>query len=297
MRRRLTVLLAPAFIAAACSGGSPAEGEAVEAQPAGESAAALDDGERVTLDRTGPVAGPVEQAGDRPSTTTTVLAEEMMLDELNVAYFSEWPAASQVARAAVSYGDALDMAVNWIPFTPGDDLARAMETGEIDIAHSHDATSFARLVSGGATLLMVGIAAGYADSGNTPGAEQGADGVSGFGVVSTTRDFAAEYPEAVSGFLRATDDAYRAYNADRELLIDRIASMAGLDRDATIALLDGLVLPERDAQLSEAWLGGAVQQVMKDRMDLLADQGVIDSALGSYDAYVDTSFLESVDRG
>lgn len=297
MRRRLTALLVLALIAAACSGGSPAEREAVEAQSAGESAAALDNGEQVTPDQPGPVVGPVEQAGDRPSTTTTIFAEEMMLDELNVAYFSEWPAASHAARAAVSYGDALDMAVNWIPFTPGDDLARAMEAGEIDIAHSHDATSFARLVSGGATLLMVGIAAGYVDSGDMTGAEQGAAGVSGFGVVSTTRGFAAEYPDAVSGFLRVTDDAYRVYNADRELLIDPIASMAGLDRDATIALLDGLVLPERDAQLSEAWLGGAVQQVMKDRMDLLADQGVIDSTLGSYDAYVDTSFLETVNRG
>ena len=47
-------------------------------------------------------------------------------------------------------------------------------------------------------------------------------------------------------------------------------------------------------QLSEAWLGGTVQQVMKDRMDFFVAQGEIASALPSYDSFVDTSFLEAV---
>ena len=37
-----------------------------------------------------------------------------------------------------------------------------------------------------------------------------------------------------------------------------------------------------------------MQQVMKDQMDFFVAQGEIDSALGSYDAFVDTSFLEAV---
>ena len=48
-------------------------------------------------------------------------------------------------------------------------------------------------------------------------------------------------------------------------------------------------------QLSAAWLGGTVQQVMKDQMDFFVAQGEIDSALGSYDDFVDTSFLEGVE--
>jgi len=34
--------------------------------------------------------------------------------------------------------------------------------------------------------------------------------------------------------------------------------------------------------------------VMKEQMDFFAAQGEIDSALRSYDAFVDTSFLEAV---
>ena len=47
-------------------------------------------------------------------------------------------------------------------------------------------------------------------------------------------------------------------------------------------------------QLSEAWLGGTVQQVMKEQMDFFAARREIDPALPSYDAFVDTSFLEAV---
>ena len=67
-----------------------------------------------------------------------------------------------------------------------------------------------------------------------------------------------------------------------------------MDRDSTVALLDAFTFPERDAQLSQAWLGGTVQQVMKEQMDFFAAQGETESALGGYGAFVDTSFLEDV---
>ncbi|MYB09803.1 MAG: hypothetical protein F4Y28_07470 [Acidimicrobiia bacterium] len=62
--------------------------------------------------------------------------EEAMLDELNVAYFLEWPTANQVAQARQTYDDALGMTVNWIPFASGGDMAQAMEAGDIDISYS-----------------------------------------------------------------------------------------------------------------------------------------------------------------
>ena len=92
-----------------------------------------------------------------------------------------------------------------------------------------------------------------------------------------------------------TEDANVAYNDDRAPFLDTIAGAAGMDRESTIALLDAFSFPERDVQLSEAWLGGTVQQVMKDQMDFFVAQGEIDSALGSYDDFVDTSFLEAVE--
>lgn len=41
-------------------------------------------------------------------------------------------------------------------------------------------------------------------------------------------------------------------------------------------------------------MGGTVQQVMKEQIDSLVAQDEIESALGNYDAFVDTSFLETV---
>jgi hypothetical protein len=73
-----------------------------------------------------------------------------------------------------------------------------------------------------------------------------------------------------------------------------IAGAADMDRDAAGPLLDAFGFPEKDVQLSEAWLGGTVQQVMKDQMDFFVAQGEIESALESYDSFVDTSFLEAV---
>ena len=67
-----------------------------------------------------------------------------------------------------------------------------------------------------------------------------------------------------------------------------------MEREPTIALLDAFSFPEKDVQLSAAWLGGTVQQVMKDQMDFFVAQGEIASALPSYDDFVDTSFLEAV---
>ena len=311
--------------------------------------------------------------------------DEMMLDELNVAYFLEWPTANQVAQARQTYDDALGVTVNWIPFASGGDMAQAMEAGDIDISYSQGLTPFANFVTGGSDLLLVGVAVSYADADNcvanpdlginaanaaetlagqsiyTPlgnvthfkllkmleylgvdtasveliqseggpaavaaldsgevamacafggavnqmianggnlvmtGSEQEAIGIRVFDIISTTGTFAAEHPDVVTAFLQVTEDANVAYNDDREPFIDIIAGAAGMERAPTIALLDAFSFPERDVQLSQAWLGGTVQQVMKEQMDFFVAQGEIESALPSYDSFVDTSFLEAVE--
>ncbi|WP_420639903.1 ABC transporter substrate-binding protein [Candidatus Poriferisocius sp.] len=310
--------------------------------------------------------------------------DEMALDELNVAYFLEWPTANQVAQAEQTYDEALGLTVNWIPFASGGDMAQAMESGDIDISYSQGLTPFANFVNSGSDLLLVGVAVSYADADNcvanpdmgitaenaaetlagqsiyTPlgnvthfkllkmlehlgvdtstveliqseggpaavaaldsgqvamacafggavnqmianggnlvmtGSEQEAIGIRVFDIISTTGDFAQDHPSIVTGFLQVTEDANRAYNADRGPFIDTIAEAAGMDRESTIALLDAFSFPERDVQLSEDWLGGTVQQVMKDQMDFFVAQGEIPSALASYEPFVDTSFLEAV---
>ena len=362
MKRLLAVLMVLGLIAAACGvddSAEPGDDATGVVEPAGDD---------------GTAAAPDADAGD-----------EMMLDELNVAYFLEWPTANQVAQAEKTYDEALGLTVNWTPFASGGDMAQAMESGDIDISYSQGLTPFANFVTGGSDLLLVGVAVSYADADNcvanpdlgitadnaaetlagqkiyTPlgnvthfkllkmlehlgvdtstveliqseggpaavaaldsgevalacafggavnqmiadggnlvmtGSEQEAIGIRVFDIISTTGTFAAEHPDVVTGFLQVTEDANRAYNADRAPFIDTIAGAAGMDRESTIALLDAFSFPEKDVQLSEAWLGGTVQQVMKDQMDFFVAQGEIASALPSYDAFVDASFLEAVE--
>ena len=311
--------------------------------------------------------------------------DEPELEELNVAYFLEWPTANQVAQIEETYDEELGLTVNWIPFASGGDMAQAMEAGDIDISYSQGLTPFANFVTGGSDLLLIGVAVAYADADNcvargdlgitkenaaqtlagqsvyTPlgnvthfkllkmlehlgvdlnsveliqseggpaavaaldsgnvamacafggavnqmiasggnlvmtGAEQEAIGIRVFDIISTTGTFAEEYPSVLTTFLQVTEDANRSYNQNREPYIDTIAQAAGMDRAATIALLDAFSFPEKDAQLSAAWLGGTVQAVMKEQMDFFVAQGEIETALASYDEFVNTSFLEGVE--
>ncbi len=138
-----------------------------------------------------------------------------------------------------------------------------------------------RMVETGGNLVMTG-------------SEQEAIGIRVFDVISTTSDFAKAHPDVVTAFLQVTEDSNRAYNTDREPLLDAIAEAAGMDREATIDLINAFSFPEKDVQLSADWMGGTVQSVMKEQMDFFVAQGEIESALPSYDAFVDTSFLEAV---
>ena len=399
MKRLLALLMVLGLIAAGCSGSEPAE-------PAGDGGDAsmvqLDDGAAGDEPVTNTAPGNAEPAGDGGDASMVQLddgaagdepatgldegepAEEMMLDELNVAYLLGLPTANQVAQVERTYDEALGMTVNWIPFASGGDMAQAMGAGAVDISYSQGLTSFASFVTGGSDLLLVGVAVSYADADNcvahpdygvtaknaaetlagqsiyTPlgnvthfkllkmlehlgvdiatlnliesdggpaavaaldsgevalacafgdavnqmianggnlvmtGAEQEAIGIRVFGIISTSGDFAEGYPSVVAAFLQVTEDANRAFNDNREPFIDTIAGAVGMDRESTVALLDAFSFLEKDMQLSEAWLGGTVQQVMKDQMDFFEGQGEIASALPSYDSFVDTSFLEAV---
>ena len=88
------------------------------------------------------------------------------LEELNVAYFLEWPTANQVAQVEQTYDEALGLTVNWIPLASGNEMAEAMEAGDVDISYSQGLTPFANYVTAGSDLLLVGVAVSYADADN-----------------------------------------------------------------------------------------------------------------------------------
>ena len=85
-------------------------------------------------------------------------------DELNVAYFEEWPTANQVEQANGGYAAALCTTVNWLPFPSGNEMSLAMESGDVDISYSQGLTPFANAVTSGSDLELVGIAVTYADA-------------------------------------------------------------------------------------------------------------------------------------
>ena len=156
----------------------------------------------------------------------------------------------------------------------------ALDSGQVAMACAFGG-AVNRMIEGGGNLVMTG-------------SEQEAIGIRVFDIISTTGDFADAHPDVVTAFLQVTEDANRAYNADREPLLDDIAEAAGMDRQATIELIEAFSFPEKEVQLSADWMGGIVQSVMKEQMDFFVQQGEIDSALPSYDDYVDSSFLEAV---
>ncbi|MEM7096462.1 MAG: ABC transporter substrate-binding protein [Actinomycetota bacterium] len=104
------------------------------------------------------------------------------LEELNVAYFREWPTPNQYGQDDGSFADAVGVDINWIPFNSGGEMSEAMIAGDIDISYSQGLTPFAGAINNGADLELVGIAVSYSEADNC--VVQGSLGV--------TRDNAAE---------------------------------------------------------------------------------------------------------
>ena len=88
------------------------------------------------------------------------------LDELNVAYFLEWPSANQVAQVEKTFDKRMGLEVNWRSFDNGNAMTAAMVAGDIDIAYSQGFVPFVVAVSKNVDLKLVGIAMTYAENDN-----------------------------------------------------------------------------------------------------------------------------------
>ncbi len=150
MKKLIALLAALGLIAAAC-GGSDSDTEASDS---------------------GSDSGKSSDGGESSSD----------LDELNVAYFAEWPTPNQIGQEDGSFADAVGVPINWIPFASGGEMSEAMLAGDIDISYSQGLTPFAGAINSGADLKLVGIAVSYSEADNC--VVQGSLGV--------TRDNAAE---------------------------------------------------------------------------------------------------------
>ena len=88
------------------------------------------------------------------------------LEELNVAYFLEWPTPNQFEQANGTYDEELGLTVNWKAFDTGVDMSAAMASGDIDISFSQGLVPFVGAVSAGQDLKIVDIAVSYAENDN-----------------------------------------------------------------------------------------------------------------------------------
>ena len=122
--------------------------------------------------------------------------------------------------------------------------------------------------------------------------EQEAIGIRVFDVISATGDFIKNHPKLVQKFMDVTDAANGAYNKDPKAALGKIAKAAGMDNDATANMIRMFSFPSKADQASKAWMGGTVQDFMKQVADFFVQQKQLEKALASYSGTVDASFLK-----
>ncbi len=157
--------------------------------------------------------------------------------------------------------------------------AEALERGEVAMACAWGG-ALQRMKRSGAVLMS--------------GAEMEEIGIQVFDVVSVTEDFATEHGDLVAKFLQVTEEANAAYAADPTAKEDVIAEAAGMEVEDSNAILGLFSFPTTEEQLSEAWLGGTVQTLVKEVAEFLVEQGELEAALDDYAPTIDTSFLEAL---
>ena len=167
-----------------------------------------------------------------------------------------------------------------VPSDGGAAAVAAFESGDVAMACAFGGGVLSMLDAGG-NLVMTG-------------SEQEAIGIRVFDIISIPTQFGIDHPDVVETFLQVTEEANAAYAGGRRALEATIAEAAGMTVEGSNALLDMFSFPDRATQLSDAWLGGTVQDVMKQQMDFFVEQGEIPEALDSYDAFVNTSFLSNI---
>ena len=125
-----------------------------------------------------------------------------------------------------------------------------------------------------------------------PAEQQQAIGIRVFDVVSARHQFAEEHPELITEFLAVTDRANKAYRDDPSEYYDTLAEASGMERAAAIDMLGKFSFPTIEEQLSDAWMGGTVQDFTKQVADFFVEQGEMNRALDDYGPRIDPSYLE-----
>ena len=104
-------------------------------------------------------------------TGATLLGGAAGAQELNVAYFLEWPMPFQYAKQMGIYEEELGITINWRAFDTGTAMSAAMASGDVQLSVSQGVPPFVVAVSAGQDLQALDVAVSYADNDNCVVAE------------------------------------------------------------------------------------------------------------------------------
>lgn len=160
------------------------------------------------------------------------------------------------------------------------EIAAAWARGDIDAAYVWD-PALGQIRESGKVVL---------DS-----AQVAAWGAPTFDAWIVRKDYAAEHPDAVRGFVAETARAYDGYLADPAAWsaenAKAIADLTGAKPDEVAGLLTGYVFPTLPEQASPAYLGGGTAKSIADASAFLKAQGRIETVLPDYAPYVTPAFV------
>ena len=87
-------------------------------------------------------------------------------EEMNIAYFLEWPMPLLAAKVDGSLDRELGVKTNWRSFETGTAMSAAMASGDVQIAVSQGVPPFVVAVSAGQDIQVIAIAVSYSDNDN-----------------------------------------------------------------------------------------------------------------------------------
>lgn len=124
--------------------------------------------------------------------------------------------------------------------------------------------------------------------------EQTKIGIRTFDVVAIANDFAHQYPDLVTVFLKVSDRAADYLDDHPDQARPIIAKAAGLPLKESNVIISRFQFYTRDAQLTGTWMGGGVQVFTKEVAQFYVKQGAMPKALDDYGPMFDVGFYEKV---
>lgn len=167
-----------------------------------------------------------------------------------------------------------------------DDIYAAWKRGDIDAAYVWNPV-LAELKADDGTVI--------ADSG-----QLAKEGIVTADLAAVRKEFAEEYPDAVTGYVKAQLYALDVLKNDPETAVKEIAQAAGISEEDAESQTHDFEYPDGETQVSADYLGtagnpGALADTLKKTADFLVEQKSIDQApdLAAFQDSVTGEFVEA----